>query len=128
MNKLFVILFFNISGGEIFIILLIVFIVFGPSKMPELARSLGRMMNEAKKASSDISKEFKKQTSAIERDFTKTANDLTKETMPLEESKKRRYESGEENIPDIYPKDGNQEIESSEKPDEGEKKTGKNIQ
>jgi TatA/E family protein of Tat protein translocase len=57
----FIPLFFNISGGEIFIILLIVFIVFGPAKIPEVARSLGRMMNEVKKASSDISREFRKE-------------------------------------------------------------------
>jgi sec-independent protein translocase protein TatA len=72
----FVTLFFNISGGEIFIILLVVFIVFGPSKIPEVARSLGRMMNEVKKASSDISREFRKETSAMERDLKKTSENI----------------------------------------------------
>lgn len=107
MTSAFITLFFNMSGGEILIILLVVFIVFGPSKIPELARSLGRVMNEVKKASGDLSREFRKEATAIERDLRKTADDLTKEIDPLRETynphiAKRVHESEAQEIPDVY--------------------------
>lgn len=39
---------------ELLVILAVALIVFGPSRLPELARSLGRAMNEFKRASTDL--------------------------------------------------------------------------
>ncbi len=41
---------FTIGPNEILMILIIVFLLFGASKLPELARSLGKSMGEFKKA------------------------------------------------------------------------------
>lgn len=41
--------------GEILLIVLIVLILFGPKKLPELARSMGEALKEFKKASSSTS-------------------------------------------------------------------------
>lgn len=60
-----VLLFFDISGGELLVILVVVFLVFGPEKMPEMARKAGRLMNQMKKASTDLTNEFKKETSVL---------------------------------------------------------------
>jgi sec-independent protein translocase protein TatA len=38
----------SIGGGELVIILLVVLVIFGGSKVPQLARSLGRAQNEFK--------------------------------------------------------------------------------
>ena len=40
---------FNISPSELMIVLLIVLILFGVKKLPDLARSLGRSLGEFKK-------------------------------------------------------------------------------
>jgi sec-independent protein translocase protein TatA len=48
----------NFGGPDIFIILLIVLILFGAKKLPDLARSLGQSMNEFKKARDDIEREL----------------------------------------------------------------------
>jgi sec-independent protein translocase protein TatA len=64
-----VLLFLDISGGELLVIMLVVFLVFGPEKMPEMARKAGRMMNQMKKASSDLTREFKKETSVLEKEI-----------------------------------------------------------
>ncbi len=69
MSGLPVLLFLDISGGELLVILLVVFLVFGPEKMPEMARKAGRMMNQMKKASSDLTREFKKETSVIQNEI-----------------------------------------------------------
>jgi len=65
MSGLPVLLFFDISSGELLVILLVVFLVFGPEKMPEMARKAGRLMNQMKKASNDLTREFKKETSVL---------------------------------------------------------------
>jgi len=49
----------NLGGPDIFIILLIVLVLFGAKKLPELARSLGQSMNEFKKAREDIDRELR---------------------------------------------------------------------
>jgi sec-independent protein translocase protein TatA len=38
----------SIGGGELVIILLVVLVIFGGTKVPQLARSLGRAQNEFK--------------------------------------------------------------------------------
>src|ERR1700736_2202526 len=48
----------NFGGPDLFIILLIVLVLFGAKKLPELARSLGQSMNEFRKAREDFDKEL----------------------------------------------------------------------
>ena len=54
-----VLLFFNLGGGEIFIILLIVLLLFGSKKIPELARGLGKGIRYFKDATSDVQGEIR---------------------------------------------------------------------
>jgi sec-independent protein translocase protein TatA len=44
----------NIGMPEMVLILVIALIFFGPRKLPELGRSLGKSLNEFKKASNDL--------------------------------------------------------------------------
>ena len=60
-------LFFDISSGEILIILVIAFLVFGPSKFPELARKVGKGINEIKRASESIKREISQEAGNIEK-------------------------------------------------------------
>ncbi len=61
-----ILLFFDISSGEILIILVIAFLVFGPSKFPELARKVGKGINEIKRASESIKREINQEAGKIE--------------------------------------------------------------
>lgn len=47
-------MFGSIGMPELIIIMVIALIIFGPRKLPELGKSLGRSINEFKRASSDL--------------------------------------------------------------------------
>jgi sec-independent protein translocase protein TatB len=49
---------FGIGMTELLVILVVALIVFGPTKLPELARSLGKAMNEFRRASSELRTTF----------------------------------------------------------------------
>jgi sec-independent protein translocase protein TatA len=48
----------NFGGPDVLIILLIVLILFGAKKLPDLARGLGQSVNEFRKAREDIDREL----------------------------------------------------------------------
>jgi len=60
-------LFFDISGGEIFIILLVALIFFGSKGIPDIARTLGRTVRQIKDASQDVQREIRKGASEVKR-------------------------------------------------------------
>ncbi len=46
------------SVPHMIVVFLVVLVVFGPQKLPELARSLGKLMAEFRKASTDFRSAF----------------------------------------------------------------------
>lgn len=50
--------FLFISGQEIFVIMVIVVMLFGANKIPDIARGLGKGMRQIKDATNDIKKEI----------------------------------------------------------------------
>lgn len=67
-------MFGNIGTGEIILILLIILILFGAKKIPELAQGLGKGIREFKKAMSDVEEEIKKDSTKIEDKTNKSEN------------------------------------------------------
>lgn len=51
---------FGIGGGELFFILLIILMLFGSDKVPEMARTFGKFMAQVKNATNDIKHEISK--------------------------------------------------------------------
>ena len=66
-----------IGGAEIVIVFLVVLMLFGSSKLPELAKGLGKGMKEFKRATDDIKKEITSETDVLDgiKDFK---DDITK--------------------------------------------------
>ncbi len=58
-----------IGGPEIIIILLFIVIFFGSSKIPDLARTLGKTIREIKDASNEIKKEIRDSASEVKDDL-----------------------------------------------------------
>jgi len=57
---------FNIGLPELLIIAAIALIVFGPNKLPELAKAFGRAMREFKKATEEVKESFEAETKDLE--------------------------------------------------------------
>ncbi len=70
-------LFLNLGGGEIFVILLVVLLFFGSKQIPELAKGLGRGMRD-----------FKDAMNGVEREIRDAANTENKPAEKKEEAKK----------------------------------------
>jgi sec-independent protein translocase protein TatA len=58
-----------ISGQEIVIIALVVLLLFGSQKLPEMARGLGKGMREFRKAADDIKRELSESAPDIKKDL-----------------------------------------------------------
>ncbi len=69
-------LFFDISGGEIFIIIIMVLIIFGPKRIPEIARKAGKAMSEVRKASNTIKNEIMSESDNIRDSLEKEAKEI----------------------------------------------------
>src|SRR4030067_3174992 len=68
---------FNIGLPELLIIVAIALIVFGPNKLPELARAFGRAMREFKKATEEVKESFEAET----RDLEEIKSTITEENI-----------------------------------------------
>lgn len=56
---------FGIGGGEIVFIILVILMLFGSDKIPEIARTLGKIMAQLKNATNDIKSEIHKGVEAM---------------------------------------------------------------
>lgn len=72
-------LIFNIGAPEIFVILIIVVMVFGADKIPEVARGLGKGMRQIKDATNDIKREINNSANEVKVDETEVTKDIKKE-------------------------------------------------
>jgi len=70
---------FNIGLPELLIIVAIALIVFGPNKLPELAKAFGKAMREFKKATEEVKESFEAET----RDLEELKSTLTEEKENL---------------------------------------------
>lgn len=85
--------FLFISGAEIFVILVIVLMLFGADKIPDIARSLGKGMRQLKDATNDIKREITDTaekhgidtefTQNIEEEINTIQEDIDKVTGPI---------------------------------------------
>lgn len=68
-------LFLNLGGGEIFVILLVVLLFFGSKGIPQVAKGLGRGMREFRDAMNGIEREIKQETNKIDDEVKKIEED-----------------------------------------------------
>jgi Tat protein translocase TatB subunit len=57
-------MFGTLGGPEIFLILVVALIVFGPRRLPEIGKSVGKMLAEFRKASNDFKRTIEEEVEA----------------------------------------------------------------
>jgi sec-independent protein translocase protein TatA len=88
---------FGIGGGELILIILVVLMLFGSEKIPDIARTLGKMFRQLKHATEDIKTEISKSaqangidtnsiTGGISEEIQKAKQNFTNAVNPLVES------------------------------------------
>ena len=65
-----------IGGPEILFIILVVLLLFGSKKMPDMARMMGKGMREFRKATEEIKREIDEGSREVKDDFKKVKKDI----------------------------------------------------
>ncbi|MCC6937734.1 MAG: twin-arginine translocase TatA/TatE family subunit [Flavobacteriales bacterium] len=60
-------LLFDISGGELLVVLVFILIFFGAKGIPDIARGMGRFMRQVREASNEVQREIHKGANEIRR-------------------------------------------------------------
>ncbi|HVA98210.1 MAG TPA: twin-arginine translocase TatA/TatE family subunit [Bacteroidia bacterium] len=81
-------LFLDIGGGEIFLILFVFLLLFGSEKIPEVARGLGKGIREFKDATEGIKREINDSITNVkkEADFSQEINSIKKDIDKVPDS------------------------------------------
>jgi len=77
--------FFGVGMGEILLIIVVALIIWGPGRMVEIARTLGKMVRTLKKATFDLTAEVTKEIDREEKDLkcrqTRSSSGKAKESV-----------------------------------------------
>ncbi|MBU0488104.1 MAG: twin-arginine translocase TatA/TatE family subunit [Bacteroidetes bacterium] len=76
-------LFLNIGTSEIILIILVIVIFFGPKKIPELAKSFGKAINNFNQAADKVKEEINREVVELQ--------DAGDETKPKSEKTKKKH-------------------------------------
>lgn len=70
---------FGIGGGELIFIMFIALMLFGSDKIPEIARTMGKIMAQLKNATNDIKSEIQKgaEANGLDKTFRELHGDFT---------------------------------------------------
>ncbi len=60
-------MFSNLGAGEIIVIVLVVLLLFGPKKIPDIAQTFGKGMKEFRRAFKDVEDEIKNSVDDIKK-------------------------------------------------------------
>lgn len=69
-----VLLFFNISGGELMVIVLFAIMFFGAKRIPSIARNMGKIMRKFREATYEIQRDIRESADNLKEEI-----DITKE-------------------------------------------------
>jgi TatA/E family protein of Tat protein translocase len=69
---------FDVGGGELVLILLVVLLLFGPKSIPDLARTVGKGLRQVRKAQEDLTQQIRDISAEAEQPAAKLKADLNK--------------------------------------------------
>ena len=76
---------FGLGAGEILIILIIAFLLFGPKQLPEIGRQLGKAVKGFKETADDLRKTVEPEVNLIQQEVKMVEQDLEASLKEAEE-------------------------------------------
>lgn len=73
------ILFLNLGGGEVILILFVILLMFGGKGIPSIAKTLGKGIREFKNATNDIQRDIHQSTGGITQQVNEQIQEIKKE-------------------------------------------------
>ncbi len=73
------ILFLNLGGGEVILILFVILLMFGGKGIPSIAKTLGKGIREFKNATNDIQRDIHKSTGGLTDQVNEQIQEIKKE-------------------------------------------------
>src|SRR3954468_3554779 len=67
----------NLGMSEMVFIFVLALLIFGPKKLPELGKTLGKAMTEFRRASSELKSTFDREMNNLERETESTTKEIT---------------------------------------------------
>ena len=67
----------NLGMSEMIFIFVLALLIFGPKKLPELGKTLGKAMTEFRRASSELKSTFDREMSNLERETASTTKEIS---------------------------------------------------
>ncbi|NIS75463.1 MAG: twin-arginine translocase subunit TatB [Deltaproteobacteria bacterium] len=114
---------FGIGFQEILLVLLIALIFFGPKKLPDLARSLGRGVAEFKKAADEVKRSFEEvvEEESLKKELKDELQELKDMGSDLEKDVKKEVGDLEDDLKKIDEdaKTADGKVKEFSSPDEG---------
>jgi TatA/E family protein of Tat protein translocase len=77
---------FGIGMPELVIVLLVAFLLFGPQKLPELGRSIGKALKGFRNVTDDVKQSIEPDLNAVQHEFTALQENIASSASQVENS------------------------------------------
>jgi Tat protein translocase TatB subunit len=81
----------NLGAGEVLLLAIMALILFGPKRLPEIGRQVGRALGELRRMSREFEREVRETTEPFTREFHAAAEPIEHEVRQLEAEVRKAY-------------------------------------
>jgi TatA/E family protein of Tat protein translocase len=81
----------NLGAGEIVLLAIIALLLFGPKRLPEVGRQVGRALAEIRRVSREFEREVREVAEPFEREVRDAVEPVEREVRELEREARRTY-------------------------------------